>query len=85
MADDITTKAAIAAGRRAVKRAADDLLLSDDEKAARTAEEERAAKSRRWKWIAGLILAVVLVIGVVGLVLSYWYWFLLAGVLGVAG
>jgi hypothetical protein len=83
LAEDATTRAAIAAGKDAAKRALDDIILSDDEKAKRETEKAEVQKSRRWKYIALAVLGLCLVVGVIGLVLSYWQYFLLAGVLGV--
>ncbi|MBL8742388.1 MAG: hypothetical protein JNK04_14870, partial [Myxococcales bacterium] len=84
LAEDATTKAAIAAGKDAAKRALDDLLSTDEEKAKREAEKAGEQKSRRWKYIALGVLALCLVVGVVGLMLKFWTYFLFAGVLGVA-
>lgn len=83
--DDAATRALLAAGKDAAKRAAFDLLSSDDEREAAEAERARTSKNRRWKLIAGGVLALFVVIGVVGMLVSYWPWFLLAGVLGFAG
>ncbi len=84
LADDPTTQAAIAVGRDAAKRAVDELLSGDDASVPQT-EKAEASKSRRWKLIAMGVLGLFLVVGLIGLLLSYWYWFLGAGVLGVAG
>ena len=83
MTDDLADKAALATGVNAAKRALQDALLSDEERAARKVELERTSKSRRNKLIAYGVIAVLLVVGVVGLALTYWYLFLLAGLLGV--
>lgn len=85
LAEDAATQALLAAGKDAAKRAAFDLLSSDEDRAAAEAERARASKQRRWKLIAGAVLALFVVIGVVGMLVSYWPWFLLAGVLGFAG
>jgi hypothetical protein len=85
MPDDAATKAMLSAGRDAAKRAMSDLLLTDEEREARDAEEAAAAKKKRTKRIVFGVLGLFLVIGVVGLMLAYWQYFLLAGVLGFAG
>jgi hypothetical protein len=88
LAEDATTKAAIAAGKDAAKRALDDFILSDDEKAKRDTATVEVKKSRRWKYIGLGVLALCLLAGVLGLlmaVMSYWPYFLMAGVLGAAG
>jgi nitrate reductase NapE component len=74
----------IAVGRDAAKRAVDQLLSGDDKIAVKE-EKPEEAKSRRWKTIALVVLGLFLVVGVVGLLLHYWMYFLLAGALGVAG
>jgi len=85
LTEDATTKAALAAGKDAAKRALDDLLLTDEEKTKRDATEVEDKKSNRWKYLAIAVLGICLAVGFVGLMLSYWQWFLLAGVFGVAG
>jgi hypothetical protein len=81
LVDKLTTKAALAAGKDAV----DDLLSSDDEKAQKETERAAEAKSKRQKRIAYAVVGLLIVIGVLGLMLSYWHWFLLAGLAGLAG
>ena len=83
--DELATKAALAAGRDAARRAMDDLLSTDEEKAEKAAAGEHASKSRRTKLIVYAVVGLLLVLGVVGFVLSYWQWFLLLGVAGVVG
>lgn len=85
IADDITTKAALAAGKDAAERALEGLLTSDDEKAQKEAKRAAASKTRRFKLIAFGVVGLLLVVGLLGLFLSYWQWFLLAGVLGLGG
>jgi Flp pilus assembly protein TadB len=83
LVEDAAARALVAAGKDAAKRAADDLLSSEDE---RSSEElERKGSSKRWKLIGIGLLALFLVVGVIGMVMSYWPWFLLAGVVGLAG
>ena len=84
LADDATTKVAIAVGRDAAKRAVDQLLSGED-KPALPSETTSATKTRRWKIVAVAVLGLFLIVGVIGLLLSYWYWFLAAGVLGLVG
>lgn len=83
--DDLTTKAALAAGKDAARRAVEDLLSSDEEKAQKEAERVAQSKRRRNKLIAYGVVGLILVLGLVGMVLSYWPWFVLAGLVGVAG
>jgi hypothetical protein len=83
--DELATKAALAAGRDAAGRAMDDLLSTDEEKAEKAATRDHASKSRRTKLIAYAVVGLLLVLGIVGFVLSYWQWFLLLGLAGVVG
>jgi hypothetical protein len=85
LVEDAATEALIAAGKRGVKRAALELLSTDEERAAKQAEDARASKQRRWKLIAGGVLVLCVLIGLVGMLVSYWPWFLLFGILGSAG
>lgn len=84
LAKDATTRAALSAGKDAAKRAerAVGSLLADEEA---PAKDESEKKSRNYKIIAVVVLGLFAVIGIVGLLLSYWYWFLVAGVVGLAG
>lgn len=84
LANEATTKAALAVGREAAKRAADKVLSVGDAVTGEGGDKPKS-KARRWKLIALALLGVFVVIGVVGLLLSYWYWFLAAGVVGLAG
>jgi hypothetical protein len=81
---DATTKAAISVGREAARCAVGDLLSSEGESKA-TTEDTSRSRARRWK--VGLVvgLGLLVVLGLVGLVLSYWLWFLGAGLLGLGG
>jgi hypothetical protein len=78
---EATTKAVVAVGRDAAKRAADKLLSDEDA----SEGEVTDSKSRRWKLIALVVLGLFLLVGFVGLLLNYWFYFLAAGVLGVGG
>ena len=84
-ADELATKAALAAGRDTARRAMDDLLSTDEEKAEKAEARYHASKSRRTKLIVFAVVGLLLVLGIVGFVLSYWQWFLLLGVAGVVG
>jgi len=79
--DEIAARAVVSAGKEAAKRALDEILPPEKD-AAGSEEKGKESSSRRWWIIAGVIAAVLIVVGVIGLVLTYWKWFLLAGVLG---
>jgi hypothetical protein len=81
-AGKLARSATLRAARDAASRALDDALLSDEERAERKAKEEAASKRKWQKRIAIGVVALLLVLGIVGLVINYWQWFLLAGVLG---
>ncbi|HTJ80458.1 MAG TPA: hypothetical protein VL400_02010 [Polyangiaceae bacterium] len=85
---DAATQAALAVGKDAAKRAMRD-LLSDGEQPTSSPTDRGAAKdaaaaskSRRWKIVAVAVLGLFLFVGLIGLVLNYWAYFLGAGVLG---
>lgn len=75
---ELAAKAAVAAGKDAAAKAARGLLGDE-------AKDEAGRRARTWKIVAGLVLALCVVLGLIGLVLNYWLWFLAAGVLGLAG
>ena len=83
--EDATARAVVAAGRDAAKQAALDLLATDEEREAAQAEQARASKKRRNKLILFGVLGLFVLIGVIGMLVSYWHWFLLAGLGGIAG
>ncbi len=83
--NDLRAKAAFAVAKHAVERAIDDAMLSEEERAKRRTEETSLARSKRNKRIALGVIGALLLIGLVGLVLNYWYWALLLGLLGAAG
>jgi hypothetical protein len=83
--DDLRAKAAFAVAKHAVERALDDAMLSDEERTKRRAEEDALAKSKRTKRIAQIVIGGLLLIGLIGLLLNYWYWALLLGLVGAAG
>lgn len=84
LTDELAGKAVLATGVSAAKRALQDALLTEDERAAREAELARTKKSGRTKLIAYAVIGLMLVIGAIGLALSYWHWFLLAGLASAA-
>ncbi len=81
-ANEMTAKTAFSAAKDAAERALDDALSTEEERAARKAEEAEAKSRRRKKQLALAIVGLLIVLGVIGLVLRYWYWFLLLGVVG---
>jgi hypothetical protein len=85
LTDDVRAKAAFAVAKHAVERALDDAMLSDEDRAKKRAEETSLARSKRNKRIAIGVIGGLLVIGVIGLMINYWYWALLLGLVGAAG
>ena len=85
MADDPRAKAAFAVAKHAVERALDDAMLSDEERAKRSAEEAALARGNRNKRIAQIVIGGLILIGLIGLILNYWYWALLLGLVGAGG
>ena len=83
--DDLRAKAAFAVAKHAVERALDDAMLSDEERAKRRAEQDALARGKRNKRIAQIVIGGLLVIGLIGLILNYWYWALLLGFVGAGG
>jgi hypothetical protein len=79
--DDVRAKAAFAVAKRAVEGALDDALMSDEERA----KKDALAKSQRTKRIAQIVIGGLIVIGLIGLIINYWYWALLLGFLGAGG
>ena len=77
LGDDLRAKAAFALAKRAMS----DALLGDEERAKRDA----LAKSKRTKRIVQIAIGALVVVGLIGLMLHYWYWSLLLGLVGVAG
>ena len=78
---ELGTKAAFAAAKRAL----DDALLSDEEREKRRAEQDALARRKRRKRIAQVAIGALLVVGLVGLMLHYWYWALLLGFISALG
>lgn len=76
-AGDLRAKAAFALAKRAL----DDALLGDEERAKRDA----LAKRNRTKRIVQIVIGALIVVGLIGLMLNYWYWALLLGLVGAAG
>ncbi len=83
-ANALATKAAFAAAKEAAERALDDALTSDEERERRKAEQTALAKRKRTKIIALGLVGLLLVLGVIGLAVSYWQWFFLLGLVGLA-
>jgi hypothetical protein len=82
--EDIAARVVVAAGKEVGKKALDRVLPPDETDADEDGDDKPKRKRRGWL-IAGGIAALLVVIGVIGLVMAYWQWFLLAGVLGLAG
>lgn len=85
IADEAAARAALAAGKGVAKRALEDLLSSDEDRAAKEAERAAVAKRRRTKLYVYGVIGALLVVGLVGMVIGYWQYFLLLGLLGVGG
>jgi hypothetical protein len=83
-ADELTAKAAFSAAKNALDGALTDALASDEERAQRKAEQAALAKRKRTKLIALIVVGLLLTLGLIGMVLSYWQWFILLGLLGLA-
>lgn len=82
--EELTAKAAFSAAKNVAERAIEDALSSDEERAQRKAEEAALAKKKRTKVLVLGVVGLLLVLGVIGMVVSYWHWFLLAGLVGLA-
>jgi hypothetical protein len=80
---EILARAALAAGKDAAKRKLDE-VLGDEAPEKGAPKDEKSSKSRRWKIAIIAVLVLALGIGLVGLMISYWQWFLAAGVVGLA-
>ncbi|HEY1960634.1 MAG TPA: hypothetical protein VGH28_33715 [Polyangiaceae bacterium] len=72
--DELRAKAAFALAKHAAERA-----LADP------AEQDALSKRKRNKRIAQIAIGALVVVGLLGLMLHYWYWSLLLGFVGVAG
>ena len=81
---EILARAALAAGKDAAKRKLDE-VLGEESPDAKATKDAPSSKSRRWKIAIIAVLVLALGIGVIGLMISYWQWFLAAGFLGLAG
>ncbi len=84
-AEDATKKAMVEASTDAAKRAALGLFSSDDDPSSEPNDEAGASKSKRNKLILLAALGLFVVIGVLGMLMSYWHWFLALGVTGLGG
>jgi len=85
LADQASAKAALDAAKGAARRAFDDLTMSDEDKALRAAEEEKQARIRKWKWIAGGVVAVLVFLAVMSILAKLWAWIVLLAVIAVVG
>jgi hypothetical protein len=84
-AEALGANAAFAVAKSAAERALEEALLTDEERAKRRAEQDALARRRRTKRIAVGVVGALVVVGLIGLMLHYWYWSLLLGLLGAAG
>jgi hypothetical protein len=85
VADDLVAKAALSRAKDSAERALEDLVASDEDKAQRETERAAKSKSRRTKLIIYGVVGLLVVVGILGMVVSYWQWFLLAGLVGLMG
>jgi Flp pilus assembly protein TadB len=83
-AEDLTAAAALGQAKRAAKRAFEDALSTDEERAERAEREAEQKKKKRTKLLVLGAVGLLLVLGVVGMVLTYWQYFFLAGLVGLA-
>lgn len=83
--DELQAKAAFAVAKHAAERALGDALLGDEERAKRRTTEHALSRRKRSTRIALVAVGLLLVVGLVGLMLHYWYWALLLGFVGVGG
>ena len=83
-ANELSAKAAFSAAKDAAQRAIDDVLSTEEERAQRKAERAELARKKRNKWIALGVVGLLLLLGVLGLALHFWHWFLLAGIVALA-
>lgn len=83
--DELAAQAALAAGRQYAERAVHGLVSSEVDEDDSDATPEAPTKRRRFKLVAFGVVALLIVLGALGMVVSYWHWFLLAGVLGAVG
>lgn len=72
--DDLRAKAALAVAKHALESALVD-----------PAEKDALARRKRNKRIAQIAIGALVVVGLLGLMLHYWYWSLLLGLVGAAG
>lgn len=84
-ARELGTKTAFAAAKDAAERALEDAMLTEEERVRRRAEQDALARRTRNKRIVQIAIGSLLVIGVIGLLLHYWYWALLLGLVGATG
>lgn len=72
--DDLRAKAALAMAKHAFESALED-----------PAEKDARARKKRNKRIALVAIGLLVAVGLLGLMLHYWYWSLLLGALGAVG
>lgn len=84
-AEELGATAALSQAKRAAGRALEDAFSTDEEREAREAREAEEQKKKRRKLLLYGVVGLFLVLGAVGLVLNYWQYFLLAGVVGLLG
>jgi hypothetical protein len=80
-----SAKAALGAAKDAARRAFDDLTMTDEQKAIRAAEEAQQARIRKWKWIAGGVVAVLVFLAVMSILAKLWAWIVLLAVIAAVG
>ncbi len=76
--EELTANAVLAAARGKLE----DALSTEEEREQRKAKEAALAKRKRTKLLVMGAVGLLLVLGVIGMVVNYWQWFLLLGLLG---
>jgi hypothetical protein len=83
--DELAARALLAAGKDGARRLAARVAPDDDEADAPEGKATAPAKSRRNKLLVIGAFALLVLVGLLGLVVSYWHWFLLVGLAGLVG